>query len=86
MVENLSDPDVDGESTVDILALETFVGRHPRNKNVYNLLPSKFSQFKLMAKVVTFLFRFLKSYDVIHIRRLGLTTIFIGTSIFVFKS
>ena len=68
MVENLSEAQsVDGESTVDILALETFVGRHPRNKNIYNLLPSKFSQFKLMAKVVTFLFRFLKSYDVIHI-------------------
>ena len=43
VVENLSEAQsVDGESTVDILALETFVGRHPRNKNIYNLLPSKF--------------------------------------------
>jgi glycosyltransferase involved in cell wall biosynthesis len=68
VVENLSEAQcADGKSTVDIIALETFVGRHPINKNIYNLLPSKFSQFKLMAEVLNFLFRQVKSYDVIHI-------------------
>jgi glycosyltransferase involved in cell wall biosynthesis len=68
VVENLSEAQcAGGKSTVDILALETFVGRHQENKNIHNLLPSKFSQFKLMSEVLIFLFRRVKSYDVIHV-------------------
>jgi glycosyltransferase involved in cell wall biosynthesis len=68
VVENLSKAQcANNKSIVDILVLETFVGTHPINKNIYNLLPSKFSQFKLMFKVLNFLFRRVKNYDVIHI-------------------
>jgi glycosyltransferase involved in cell wall biosynthesis len=68
VVENLSEAQcANGKSSVDILVLETFVGTHPINKNIYNLLPSKFNQYKLMFQVLNFLFRRAKSYDIIHI-------------------
>ena len=68
VVENLSEAQCSNErSSVDILALETFVGTYPTNKNIYNLLPSKFTQYKLIFQVLNFMFRHAKSYDIIHI-------------------
>lgn len=57
----------DKKSLVDILCLETFKDTCSSNKTIYNLLPSRVTDFSLMYATVNFLRSRMKLYDIIHI-------------------
>ena len=68
VVENLSSSQCkDQKNSVDIVCLDTFKASTSQNKQVYNILPSKITQFFATYELIKFMATQLKGYDFIHI-------------------
>jgi glycosyltransferase involved in cell wall biosynthesis len=87
VVENLSAAQCKDERTlVDILCLETFKETHILNKAIYNLLPSRITQFSLMYATFIFLRSKMRSYDIVHIHGAwSFQFLFVSPFIFFFQ-
>ena len=77
----------DKNTLVEILCLETFKEVYSSNKTIYNLLPSRVTDFTLMYAAINFLRSRLQEYDIVHIHGAWSFQFFlIAPFIYFFKS